>query len=55
MVFLLYIKQFEEKYETKEIPIYKTTIVMEYDSKYVDVIINRWEEMTGEKAVLISE
>lgn len=26
--------------------------VMEYDSKYVDVIIKRWENFTGEKAVL---
>ena len=24
---------------------------MEYDSKYVDVIINRWEKFTGKKAV----
>lgn len=29
--------------------------VMEYDPKYVDVIINRWEQHTGQKAVLISE
>ena len=28
---------------------------MELDEKYVDVIINRWERLTGEKAVLISE
>ena len=28
--------------------------VMEYDPKYVDVIINRWETFTGEKAVLIN-
>lgn len=28
---------------------------MEYDPKYVDVIIDRWEQFTGQKAVLISE
>lgn len=28
---------------------------MELDPRYVDVIINRWEEYTGEKAVLIEE
>ena len=28
---------------------------MEYDPKYVDVIIERWEKFTGKKAVLISE
>lgn len=28
--------------------------VMEYDPKYVDVIINRWETFTGEKAVLLN-
>ncbi|MBQ8508060.1 MAG: ParB N-terminal domain-containing protein [Clostridia bacterium] len=28
--------------------------VMEYDPKYVDVIINRWESFTGEKAVLLN-
>lgn len=33
----------------------RNAYVMEYDPRYVDVIINRWEEMTGEKAVLISE
>lgn len=31
----------------------RTGFLMEYDPKYVDVIINRWEEFTGEKAVLI--
>jgi site-specific DNA-methyltransferase (adenine-specific) len=25
--------------------------MMEYDPHYVDVIINRWEDFTGEKAV----
>ena len=29
--------------------------VMELDPKYVDVIIDRWETLTGEKAELISE
>lgn len=29
--------------------------LMELDPKYVDVIIERWEKFTGEKAVLISE
>lgn len=33
----------------------RNCFVMELDPKYVDVIINRWEEYTGEKAVLISE
>lgn len=28
--------------------------MMELDEKYVDVIINRWEQYTGQKAVLIS-
>lgn len=28
---------------------------MEYDPKYVDVIIQRWEKFTGEKAVLLNE
>lgn len=29
--------------------------MMEYDPKYVDVIINRWEKLTGGKAELIRE
>jgi len=29
--------------------------MMELDPKYVDVIINRWEEYTGEEAVLVNE
>ena len=29
--------------------------VMEYDPKYVDVIIHRWETFTGQKAVLVQE
>lgn len=28
---------------------------MELDPKYVDVIINRWEQLTGEKAVLVND
>lgn len=28
--------------------------VMEYDPKYVDVIIDRWEKFTGQKAVLLN-
>lgn len=31
----------------------RTCYTMEYDPKYVDVIINRWEAFTGEKAELI--
>lgn len=29
--------------------------MMEYDPKYVDVIIDRWEKFTGQKATLIEE
>lgn len=29
--------------------------MMEYDPKYADVIIDRWETMTGEKAVLLND
>lgn len=29
--------------------------MMEYDPKYADVIIKRWEQFTGKKAVLINE
>ena len=28
---------------------------MEFDPKFVDVIIDRWEKFTGEKAVLIND
>ena len=33
----------------------RNACVMEYDPKYVDVIIKRWEDFTGEKAELIQE
>ena len=33
----------------------RTCFMMELDPKYADVIIDRWETFTGEKAVLISE
>lgn len=33
----------------------KNALIMELDPKYVDVIINRWEEFTGKKAELIEE
>ena len=29
--------------------------MMEYDPKYIDVIIERWEQFTGQKAVLLNE
>ena len=32
----------------------RVAYVMEYDPKYADVIINRWEEFTGKKAVLLN-
>lgn len=28
--------------------------MMELDPKYVDVIINRWENFTGEKAIKVA-
>ena len=33
----------------------RTCYMMELDPKYIDVIINRWEQFTGEKAVLVGE
>lgn len=33
----------------------RNAYVMEFDPKYVDAIINRWETFTGQKAVLINE
>lgn len=32
----------------------RSCLMMEYDPKFVDVIIERWETMTGQKAVLIN-
>jgi site-specific DNA-methyltransferase (adenine-specific) len=32
----------------------KVSYIMELDPKYVDVIIDRWEQFTGEKAVLLN-
>ena len=32
----------------------RTCYMMEYDPKYVDVIIDRWEKFTGQKAVLLN-
>ena len=33
----------------------RISYLMELDPKYVDVIIDRWEKLTGEKAVLIND
>lgn len=33
----------------------RTCYMLEYDPRYVDVIIDRWEKFTGETAVLVSE
>lgn len=33
----------------------RSAYVMEYDPKYAQVIIERWEQFTGEKAVLLNE
>ena len=33
----------------------RTAFVMEFDPKYVDVIIHRWETFTGQKAILVSD
>jgi site-specific DNA-methyltransferase (adenine-specific) len=32
----------------------RNAFVMEFDPKYVDVIIKRWEQFTGETAVLLN-
>ena len=32
----------------------RTCYMMEFDPRYVDVIIDRWEKLTGEKAELIN-
>lgn len=32
----------------------RTAFVMEYDPRFVDVIIDRWEKFTGEKAMLLN-
>ena len=33
----------------------RNAFVMELDPKYVDVIIDRWEKLTGQTAVLLSD
>jgi DNA modification methylase len=33
----------------------RTAYLMEYEPKYLDVIINRYERLTGDKAELIEE
>ena len=33
----------------------RTAFVMEYDPRFVDVIIARWEALTGNKAVLLDD
>lgn len=33
----------------------RTCYMMEYDAGYIDAIINRWENFTGEKAVLLND
>ena len=35
--------------------IYRTCYMIEYEAHYVDVIIKRWETLTGEKAVLLND
>lgn len=35
--------------------LHRTCYMMEYDPVYVDVIIERWENLTGEKAILLEE
>lgn len=31
----------------------RACFMMEYDPKYVDVIVDRWEKLTGQKAILL--
>lgn len=33
----------------------RTCYMIEYEAHYVDVIIKRWETLTGEKAVLLND
>jgi site-specific DNA-methyltransferase (adenine-specific) len=33
----------------------RSCYMMEFEPKYVDVIIKRWENFTGEKAVLLND
>lgn len=33
----------------------RTAYMMEYDPRYCDVIVKRWENLTGEKAVLVND
>lgn len=33
----------------------RTCFMLEYEPAYIDVIIKRWEDFTGQKAELISE
>ena len=33
----------------------RTAYVMDYDPRYCDVIVKRWENLTGEKAVLVND
>lgn len=32
----------------------RSAFLMELDPRYVDVIVNRWENLTGKKAVLLN-
>lgn len=33
----------------------RSCFMMEYEAKWVDVIVDRWEKFTGEKAILINK
>jgi DNA modification methylase len=33
----------------------RTCMTMEYDPRYADVIVDRWENFTGKKAVLLND